>query len=116
MSNDAIVGSRRAGFTPVADHVAAPFFTSLLRLGMVPVLSESWSKPSKTKRMTCSVGEADIVASPTGFGAAYAGNPAVISRNTTVRPTQYEARYRRALTIELSRGIFLKMNQTRPVP
>jgi len=62
------------------------------------------------------VGDADTVASPTGFGAAYTAIPVVISRNTTMRPTEYEARYRRVLTIRLSRGMFLKMNQTRPVP
>src|SRR5262245_28400213 len=54
--SDAIVGSRNAGFTAVADHVTAPFLINRLRVGIAPFFRESWPNPSRTKRMTCSVG------------------------------------------------------------
>jgi hypothetical protein len=53
---DAIVGSRSGGLTPVADQVTEPSLMSLLKVGMVPPLSDSWLNPSNTKSMTCSVG------------------------------------------------------------
>src|SRR5687768_16367927 len=52
---DAIVGNRSAGLTVVADHVTDPPLTNLLSVGMVPPLRDSCPKPSRTKRITCSV-------------------------------------------------------------
>src|SRR4051794_12343863 len=57
--NDAMVGSRNAGFTAVADQVTAPSLANRLRVGIVPPFRESWPNPSRTKRMTCSVGDTD---------------------------------------------------------
>lgn len=54
--NDAIVGSLSAGFTAVADQVTAPSLINRLRVGIVPPFKEPWPNPSRTKRMTCSVG------------------------------------------------------------
>ena len=61
--NDAIVGSRNAGFTAVADQVTAPSLTNRLRVGIVPPFRESWPNPSRTKRITCSVGAIEAGAS-----------------------------------------------------
>src|SRR5712692_1421352 len=72
--NDAIVGSRNAGFTAVADQVTAPSLINRLRVGIVPPFKESWPNPSRTKRITCSVGAieagagADTVATAGSLG------------------------------------------------
>ena len=72
--NDAIVGSRNAGFTAVADQVTALILTNRLRVGIVPPFRESWPNPSRTKRITCSVGaieagaDADSVATAASLG------------------------------------------------
>jgi hypothetical protein len=54
--NDAIVGSRNAGLTAVADQVTEPSLINRLRVGIVPPFSEFWPKPSRTKRITYSLG------------------------------------------------------------
>src|SRR5262245_50191248 len=59
--NDAIVGNRNAGLTAVADQVTAPSLIKRLRVGIVPPLKESWPNPSRTKRMTCSVGGVEAI-------------------------------------------------------
>src|SRR2546427_6315868 len=72
--NDAIVGNRNAGFTAVADQVTAPSLINRLRVGIVPPFRESWPNPSRTKRITCSVGaieagaDADSVAATASLG------------------------------------------------
>src|SRR4029079_17478720 len=54
--NDAIVGSRNAGFTAVADQVTAPSLINRLRVGIVPPFREFWQKTSRTEKITYSVG------------------------------------------------------------
>ena len=71
--NDAIVGSRNAGLTAVADQVTDPSLINRLRVGIVPPFKESWPNPSRTKRITCSVGAVEAGASP---GAAVAATAA----------------------------------------
>src|SRR4029077_14140521 len=98
--NDAIVGNRNAGFTAVADQVTAPSLTKRLRVGIVPPFRESWLNPSRTKRITCSVGVveseagADTVAAAPSLGRTrwkekgdghYSHRPSAINGEWAVR-------------------------------
>src|SRR4029077_2492490 len=82
--NDAIVGSRKAGFTAVADQVTAPSLINRLRVGIVPPFRESWPNPSRTKRITCSVG---VVESEAGADTAPSAAPLGRTRQRKKRGT-----------------------------
>src|SRR3977135_2719455 len=75
--NDAIVGSLNAGFTAVADQVTAPSLINRLRVGIVPPFKEPWPNPSRTKRMTYSVG---AIKAGAGGGAYTAATSASLGR------------------------------------
>ena len=88
VTNDAMVGNRNPGFTAVADQVTAPSLTNRLTVGIVPPFRESWPNPSRTKRMTCSLGTVEAEA-----GADTAA-PAMSFRRTRQRKNRDTASIR----------------------
>jgi len=83
VTNDAIVGKRRAGATAVADQVTDPSFTRDDKTGITPLFNDSWPSPSKTNRMTCSVAASGAEGAPPPRAAKAMDEE---EENTRVRP------------------------------